>query len=845
MNLIGSGWRGLAARFLLARKRRAALTAAGVGLGTALLAAILTLGATLRAAVDDQMRDQFGTWDVMVAAPDLTTATLDPAAATGVAALPEVAYTVPLATRPSGSPDTPVEFYVGLGHFPPHQFGVRLVQGHEAGPGEVVLPVSLAERLGTTLGERVTLPFPDGPEPLTLVGLLRDSGVPPTAYFDYNWLAGRLHLPAPPALLIALRPGATKSAFVARVAAQFPELTLDRREGLDQARSNLNGFGTLGRLLGGGALLTGAFLVLGAFGITVQERVRELAILRALGAQRRQLALLLLQEALLLGGAGAAAGTGLGVLSAWGLAAAAARFLHLPPAHALVLPDGGLAAVAVAAVLLAAAGAWPAAWRAGRTAPLAAMRPDLAGEAHRERAGGLAAAVLLLAACGLAAFSLRPSLAIPAASQLAALAALLLLLALLAALTGLVPLISRVVGGMLGHWRPAEALLAWRNLARQRRRAARAAGVLLLGLTVLLAVASTVQSEFRSKEILLRQQRPTELQVAGPWGSPSGFGDDLLRQLAAIPGVADVVPTGVEVPADLVGYDPNRARPEWLQMQRQNGQPPGRVFLQPVDYAALGRIYPFGPVDGRLGGGIALTRHLAQEMGLYLGETLRLRATGTGTEVALTVTALVEHLPEDQVLTVDAALARPLQAQAQYRVAHLRLAPGADRGAVKAALGATLGRRYAALAYSDVADLLAEQRHRQAEMMAIILAAAAVILIIAGAGLANTVAATLQERRRELAVLQALGATPAQVIRLITLEMVLLGLAGSGLGAATGTLTAVLSALPGLPHGMPLPLPYPLIGAGLAAGPLLAACVARMQMQAARREPLVQALRIE
>lgn len=836
-------WQGLTRRFLLARTQRTALTALGIALGAALLAAMLTLGTTLQAAVDDRLRDQFGTWDLMVTTPDLTKGgTLAPATAAAIAALPDVAYTVPVATRPPVAGNTPVEYYAGVGRFPPGTSGLHLEQGREPGPGEMILPVSLAQRLGATMGASVALPFPGGTTQVRLVGLVKDSGAPPTARFDYTWLSQQLHLQAPPSLVIGLRLGVNKADFADQVHAAFPSLVLDRRENLDNMRRSLGGFSLVGRFLGGGSLLAAAFLVLGAFGITVQERTRELALLRAIGAGRGQVARLMLGEALLTGAAGAVLGMGLGVLGAWAMTGAVARTLQFP-AHALVVPVGQIVAVGAAALVLAVAGAWPAVQRAARIAPLAAMRPDALGERRRGRTGSIVGLGLVAAAGALVAASLRPSVEPPIASQLCALAGLLLLLGMVALLPVVLPALTKVGALLLRRPLPVESTVAQRSIEGQGQRAARSAGVLVLGLTILLAIATLLQTENRSKELVLHESFPTNRQVGAPWASPTGFGDQLVQELKQVPGVADVVPTGVEIEGDLVGYDPSRANAGWLKLQQMSGHAPEHATLLPVDYAVLSRIYEFGRVDGKLGGGIAISRQLVRYRGLQLGQTLTLHRSDGGPDLHLPITAVVEHLPDG--MTVEWALVQPAGAAPRYRLAHVKLAPGADPAAAKTAIMATLGSRYATLNYRDITDHLAEYQKTTDQTMALIAAATLILLVIAGAGMANTVVATLHERRRELAVLRAIGGTPRQVAGFIMLESLLIGLAGSVLGVATGALVATVATLQGWLAGLPPVLPGTLMAVGIVAGPVLAVLVAYRQVRAAANAPLMGELQRE
>ena len=74
-------------------------------------------------------------------------------------------------------------------------------------------------------------------------------------------------------------------------------------------------------IFAGISLVVGSFLIVNTFSILVAQRSRELALLRAIGASRRQVTRSVLFEALVLGAAGATIGLGLGVLLAMGIRA--------------------------------------------------------------------------------------------------------------------------------------------------------------------------------------------------------------------------------------------------------------------------------------------------------------------------------------------------------------------------------------------------------------------------------------------------------------------------------------------------------------------------------------------
>ncbi len=131
-------------------------------------------------------------------------------------------------------------------------------------------------------------------------------------------------------------------------------------------------------IFAGIALVVGSFLIVNTFSILVAQRSRELALLRALGASRRQVVRSVQLEAFVLGVLGATLGLGLGVLLALALRALFAQFgLDLSGQPLVFAPRTVLAAYAVGIVVTMAA-AWLPSRRSARIAPVQAMRDDIA-----------------------------------------------------------------------------------------------------------------------------------------------------------------------------------------------------------------------------------------------------------------------------------------------------------------------------------------------------------------------------------------------------------------------------------------------------------------------------------
>ncbi|WP_432020233.1 FtsX-like permease family protein [Streptomyces sp. 1222.5] len=534
---------------------------------------------------------------------------------------------------------------------------------------------------------------------------------------------------------------------------------------------------SMGGAMGGTSLLVAVLVVVGTFALTVQQRRRELALLRAIAATPGQIRKLLGREALIVGAAAGTTGALLGLpLGAW----LHSRFVALGAVPATlehtvsVFPP--LAALAVTLL-----GAWAAARIASRR--VARIRPaEALAEARAERtrpAWGRIAAGLLLLAGGVVLVVLLTSLRTePASTPVTFLAVVVLSTSV--ALLG--PLLVRAAALLLagplrltGHG----GRLATANL---RGNAARMASVvtpltLLIGMTcTVLFVQSTLGDAARTQA---REGVRADWVVAAQ--GPGVPGEAARRLRARHDTVTEVVRTTVRIGLDK--YSAQGVTPAGLT----------RTWDPDVTAGSLGRLAPDT---------VAVSELAADQHHLKPGSTLKL-TLGDGTPATLTVAAVYARglgfgdltFAHDLVARhVDNPLASSVlvtTARTQRELATtLREFPGLQILSPAAADG-----------------LQAERQQTNAEVnylaMGLVLAFTAIAVV-------NTLAMSVAERVREFALLRLAGATRRQVLRMLRTEVlsVLLLATSLGSGIALAVLTAFSLGMTGRAAPSVTPLLY-------------------------------------
>ncbi|MFD5634087.1 FtsX-like permease family protein [Streptomyces sp. NPDC127077] len=780
---------------LRGHKRRFAGTFFAVFLGVAFLAGTLVMGDTLRAGFDTMFGNATkGTDAVVRSAGAITT----PGQSQGVRApvgtdlvgaierVPGVAAAAPDiqgAGQLIGSDHEPIG-----GQGPPTLAGnwiddptlnaYRLAEGRAPEKsGEVVVNRGAAKKGHLRIGDTTVLRTPD-PVRVTVVGLATFGGEDGMAQVTFTGMTqadAEKYLTAKPGEAANIRvragPGVGQDELVSALTPVLPK-GVEAITGQESARENtdmvssqfLTLFTTLLLVFSGIALLVATFSIHNTFAIVVAQRTRENALLRALGASRRQVTVSTLAEASAVAVAASAAGIAGGIGIAAGLQA-------LFPAIGFPFPDGSLVIsglslllpLVVGVVVCLGSALLPAA-RAGRTAPLAALRETAVDEsgASRTRATAGAALAVLAVTVTLTGVLLTPSL------WLAGLGAVLAL----AAFVVLGPVASsaavRVLGAPVARLRGVTGGLARRNALRSPRRTAATAGALMIGVAVVSLFTVFGASLKATMDQTVSRSFAGDVAVSTPsfGAGGSGLSPKLAPALARRPVVEYAVGLGKGV-------------------AEVNGE--GRA-LTVTDPVTLGKVFDLGQVRGSLDGlgtdGIAITRAEAARQHLTTGDTARLTFTD-GQRADFTVRAVYgrSELAGDYV--ISRAAWAPHRTQDADTVVAVSFKDGVSTADGKAAVR-KVAERYGSPEVQTREEYARSSASGIDMMLTLVYALLALAVLIALLGIANTLTLAIHERTRELGLLRAVGQTRAQLRAMVRWESVLVAAFGTAGGLALG-----------------------------------------------------------
>jgi putative ABC transport system permease protein len=579
------------------------------------------------------------------------------------------------------------------------------------------------------------------------------------------------------------------------------------------------------------ALFMGAFLIFNTFRTILIERQRDMGMLRAIGATRRQMTQMILIESLLQGIIGTLAGMALGFVLITGLAGvvntAISRFMNLQ-VDLTVSPQAIVGATAAGMITALAAGYFPAR-AAARVTPLEALRPAPVSSVRQANRRGFIV--------GMALITLALLTFLSGNARGAAGGAVLFLVGLIVAAPALVVPAARLFSPLLALWYAREGDIARSNMVRQPGRAAITASTLMIGLATLVLLVSIVKSMDGMISRLVDRNFSSDLMLIPPtiavYDAVVGGDESLSERIRAIP--------AVETAAGL-RYATSNINGKALQV----------LGIDPVNYPQVAQLeFSAGTPDEAFSemnaGRYAIVNGLSSiALNVQVGDTFTLE-TAEGPQ-----TYQVAGIANDVLsFKVNAIFISTENLKADFHKAEdvlmmINLKEGEDKNAALAAVQEVL-KDYPQFTAVITGEYRDEMMQLIGGAMQFFYILALIILIPATLGLLNTLTINVLERTREIGVVRAVGGSRTQIQRMVTAESLLLGLFGAATGVLAGVamsygFTAAFAVI-----GWDLPYEIPVIGmiAAVILAVLLALFASILPARSAARLDIIRALQYE
>ncbi|MQY05953.1 ABC transporter permease [Actinomadura macrotermitis] len=647
-----------------------------------------------------------------------------------------------------------------------------------AGPDQAVVDTKVAEREKYTVGDTVTvLDAQRRPHRFTLVGLV-DFGIEPD-------IGMRGAVGFDPATAVAMTgaksyheidvAGASPAAVAAATGGGYQVLSgkrlgerLAKSAGADTEviQTGLLIFGLV-------AMLVSALVIYNTFAILIAQRTREMALLRCVGASRRQVFGGVVLEAAVVGLVGSLLGLAAGLgLGAGALALINALGARIPAEGATLTPRTVLIGLAVGVLVTVASALLPAR-AATRVAPIAALRSEPEPGSGRFRLGRVRIALAaLFALLGIGA-GVAGSLGMakgPTAMYVVAFAGAMAFLGVIAVMPALVRPLARAAGAVPARLGGVPARLAVANAQRTPRRTATTTIALTIGVGLMTLFAVVAAGGKATADKQITKQFPVDFQIQAQY--TSGTGRD-----------RGLVPHGLT--------ERLRGRAELasvMEIREDEAKASGRdVTLTTVTRSALGTLIKPKFTSGSLaalGPGTAVVNaETAKGRGWRMGQTVQVAAKG-GTLPLRIAGIYANDLPLVGLLVPEDVFDR-LTPVRDARAVFAKAADGASAAAARTAV-TDAARPYPAVKVASQAEIREQMTDAIDTILMIFGGLLALAIVIALFGIANTLTLSVVERTRESALLRALGITKRQLRRMLSVEALVMAVIGAFTGVVLG-----------------------------------------------------------
>ena len=799
-------------------KLRLALTVAGIALGVAVFFAIQTANKTLVGSLNDTIEKLAGKATLQVVAGEagfsqdiLKTVRETP----GVRIAEPVTETVVSSQVGGGQQililglDTASDLALYNDGADPRGFVVKNPLAFANHNDSVAVTKTFSERFNLKDGDKVTVDTQKGPVELTVRGIFNESGI--SAVFDGNVAVMDISSAQE---LFGLgnkidRIDVANAADV-KVDKLQRDLAVRLPGGIDAVRPDLRGQSlentistmhvafTITSIL---ALTIGIFIIFNSFSISLNQRWKEIAVLRALGVESGNIRRMFLAEAVILGLIGSALGVAAGFLMAKAamsivIGVTATMYGFIASASGMEF-DASFGAQAFAiGVVVSLVAAWLPARTASNLEPALALRNIETRQAD-SKAGKIRIVIgLALIVAGMLLTRFTPPMV---GSYISTAYSFAIQLGMILLLPKILEIGARALRPLMNLLFGAEGVMAVETMARSPRRTVATVGAIVIGLAFVFSSAALVQSQKAALNRSVDKSVAADMLVTSSEQLHSRsyhFTEKTANTIGTLPEVET---------ADLMRVSSTEFNGAEVTILAHDMR---AYFEVSPDLLDLGDAATARETTAR-GEGVLISNNLSLRSNIQLGDTMTIKSPGG--ELRLPVVGMLDYYrSENGTIFLDRELYKRYWDDSDVDYVFIDLKPGVDRIAFKNKVHAAIAGTQSAFIYTH--DEYKAWVTRLIDQFFLMMYMQMVVaVLVAAIGLVNTMLISVAERKRELGIFRAIGGLRRQVVKMVMLEAIAISMIGFVAGAVTGVMNAyfLVNTAAKVVAGFNLQLKYP------------------------------------
>ena len=773
-------------------KLRLALTIVGIALGVAVFFAVRSTTQTLVDSLNSTIEKLAGKSTLQVAAGDagFSVEFLKVVRETpGVALAEPVTETIVETISPAGEKllvlglDTGSRLELYSEMFDEGEFVVANPLAFSSRADSVAVTRKFAERFGLKDGDKLALQTQTGRKDLIVRGFFRSEGAGEVydgnvavmdiyaarEMFGKGGRIDRIDLTNAPDVTIEKLAEDIRANLPAGVKVLRPTL---RGEALENTVSSMHFGLTIMSFL---ALTICVFLIFNSFSISLNQRWKEIGVLRAIGVKRQGIRLMFLGEAVLLGLVGSA----IGVVGGYFLAMAAVRVVTrvsttvygvVTTPQALEFDTQFALEAFAVGMIVSLIAAWLPARAASRLRPILALTniETRQGEQGVNKTRIVVGIALVILGLLLVRFT-RPQVGM----NIQLFYLVLMQIGMILLLPMFIWYGARVIRPLMGRLFGVEGMIAVESMASSPRRTVATVGALMIGLSFVIAHAAFIQSQKAALDRSLDKTLSSDVLVSSSeqlQGRSYHFSEDVANQIAAMPETETSAPMRVTS----ISFGGENVSLSAHEMDKY--------------FASSPDLLDFGDPEGARtatarGEGALISTNLSMRTGLGLGDRITIDSPNGSFE--LPIVGMLDYFRSEKgTIFIDRALYKKYWNDSAVDYVFIDVKPGVDRAAFKQKLqNALIGEHafvYTHDEFKGWVTRLIDQFFTLTYLQMVI------AIFVAAIGLVNTMVISVAERRRELGIFRAIGGLRRQVAKMVMLEAVSIGLIGLVTGAIMG-----------------------------------------------------------